>query len=115
MVKAGGGKVWSPLHADLSEFKVKEAHELGMQVVVWTVNDPAQIKKMLDFGVDGIITDRPDLVRQVMAERKMPLPPVTRLSRDGGWTVLRQIAWTYCGMAGGTAERGDDRSHALKG
>ena len=77
MVKAGGGKVWSPLHADLSEFKVKEAHELGMQVVVWTVNDPAQIKKMLDFGVDGIITDRPDLVRQVMAERKMPLPPAT--------------------------------------
>ena len=77
MVKAGGGKIWSPLHTDLSEFKVKEAHELGLQVVVWTVNDPAQITKMLDFGVDGIITDRPDLVRKIMAERKMPLPPAT--------------------------------------
>ena len=43
----------------------------------WTVNDPGQIKKMLDCGVDGIITDRPDLVRNVMAEQKMPLPLAT--------------------------------------
>jgi glycerophosphoryl diester phosphodiesterase len=77
MVKAAGGKIWSPFFGDLTEFKVKEAHALGIQVVVWTVNDPAQIKKMLDFGVDGIISDRPDLVRKVMAERKMPLPPAT--------------------------------------
>jgi glycerophosphoryl diester phosphodiesterase len=77
MVKAAGGKIWSPFVGDLTEFKVKEAHELGIQVVVWTVNDPAQIKKMLDVGVNGIITDRPDLVRKVMAERKMPLPLAT--------------------------------------
>jgi glycerophosphoryl diester phosphodiesterase len=77
MVKAAGGKIWSPLHADLTEVKVKEAHELGLQVVVWTVNDPPQIKKMLDFGVEGIITDRPDLLRKMMAERGMPLPPAT--------------------------------------
>jgi len=77
MVKAAGGKIWSPLFADLTEFKAKEVHELGLQVVVWTVNDPAQIKKMLDFGVDGIITDRPDVVRKLMAERGMPLPLAT--------------------------------------
>ena len=77
MVKAAGGKIWSPFVGDLTEFKVKEAHALGIQVVVWTVNDPAQIKKMLDIGVNGIITDRPDLVRKVMAERKMPLPLAT--------------------------------------
>jgi glycerophosphoryl diester phosphodiesterase len=77
MVKVAGGKIWSPLHTDLSEFKVKEAHDLGLQVVAWTVNDPAQITRMLDFGVDGIITDRPDLVRKIMADRKMPLPPAT--------------------------------------
>ena len=41
------------------------------------MNDPGQIKKMLDCGVDGIITDRPDLVRNVMAEQKMPLPLAT--------------------------------------
>lgn len=77
MVRVAGGKIWSPLHTDLSDFKVKEAHDLGLQVVVWTVNDPAQMNKMLDFGVDGIITDRPDLARKIMAERKMPLPPAT--------------------------------------
>lgn len=77
MVKAAGGKIWALFFGDLTEFKVKEAHELGIQVVVWTVNDPAQIKKMLDIGVNGIITDRPDLVRKVMAERKMPLPLAT--------------------------------------
>jgi glycerophosphoryl diester phosphodiesterase len=77
MVKAAGGKIWSPFFGDLTEFKVKEAHELGLQVVVWTVNNPAQVKKMLDFGVDGLITDRPDLVRRLMAERGMPLPPAT--------------------------------------
>ncbi len=77
MVKAAGGAIWSPLFADLTEFKLKEAHALGLQVVVWTVNDPAQLKKVLDLGVDGIITDRPDLLRKVMAERGMPLPPAT--------------------------------------
>jgi glycerophosphoryl diester phosphodiesterase len=34
---------------------------------VWTVNDPAQIRRMLDLGVDGIISDRPDLVREIQA------------------------------------------------
>jgi glycerophosphoryl diester phosphodiesterase len=77
MVKAAGGRTWSPYFGDLTEAKLKEAHELGMQVVVWTVNEPGQIKKMMDLGVDGIISDRPDLVRQAMAERGMTLPPAT--------------------------------------
>ena len=80
MVKAAGGKVWSPFFGDVTEFKVKDAHELGIPVIVWTVNDPAQIKKMLDFGVDGIISDRPDFVRKVMVERGMPLPVATPLA-----------------------------------
>jgi glycerophosphoryl diester phosphodiesterase len=42
--------------------------------VVWTVNEPAQIERMLDLGVDGIISDRPDRVRAAMAARKMALP-----------------------------------------
>ena len=74
MVKAAGGRIWSPYFGDLTEAKLKEAHDLGIKVVVWTVNEPAQIKKMLDLGVDGIISDRPDLVRQAMAERGMALP-----------------------------------------
>jgi len=80
MVKAAGGKVWSPFFGDVTESKIKEAHGLGLEVLVWTVNAPAQIKKMLDFGVDGIITDRPDLVRTEMAQRGMLLPAATPVS-----------------------------------
>ncbi len=80
MVKAAGGNIWSTFFGDLTEFKVKEAHGLGLKVLVWTVNNPAQIKKMLDFGVDGIITDRPDLVRKEMAERGMVLPASTPIT-----------------------------------
>jgi glycerophosphoryl diester phosphodiesterase len=74
MVKAAGGRIWSPYFSDLTEAKLKEAHGLGIKIVVWTVNEPVKIKKMLDLGVDGLISDRPDLVRQAMAERGMALP-----------------------------------------
>jgi glycerophosphoryl diester phosphodiesterase len=76
-VKQAGGKIWSPYFLELNIEKLKEAHALGLQVVVWTVNEPAQIAAMLDLGVDGIISDRPDLVRAEMAKRGMPLPQPT--------------------------------------
>jgi len=77
MVKAAGGRGWSSFFPQLTEAKLKEAHSLAIKVLVWTVNEPAQIRKMLDLGVDGIISDRPDLVRQAMAERGMALPSPT--------------------------------------
>jgi glycerophosphoryl diester phosphodiesterase len=77
MVKAAGGRIWSPYFGDLTGAKLKEAHSLGIKVIVWTVNEPAQIKKMFDLGVDGLISDRPDLVRQIMAGRGMALPSAT--------------------------------------
>jgi glycerophosphoryl diester phosphodiesterase len=80
MVKAAGGKVWSPEQRDVDAARLKEARELGLRVVVWTVNDPAQISRLLDLGVDGIISDRPDLVREEMARRGMPLPDPTPVS-----------------------------------
>ena len=67
MVKAAGGSVWSPFHRDLDAAKLAEAHGLGLKVVVWTVNDPAQMADLIDLGVDGIITDRPDLLRKVVS------------------------------------------------
>ena len=74
MIRAAGGKVWSSFHGDLDAAQVKEAQALGLQVLAWTVNEPAQIEAMLDLGVDGIVSDRPDRVREAMARRGLPLP-----------------------------------------
>jgi glycerophosphoryl diester phosphodiesterase len=77
MVKAAGGAVWSPYFGDLTEARLREARELGLRVVVWTVNEDEAIRRMLDLGVDGIISDRPDRVRAAMAARGMRLPAPT--------------------------------------
>lgn len=74
MVKAAGGSIWAPNHASLDEPSVRTAQGLGLQVIPWTVNDPADMQRLLDWKVDGIITDYPDRLREVMRERGMPLP-----------------------------------------
>jgi glycerophosphoryl diester phosphodiesterase len=48
---------------------IKRVHERGREVLVWTVNDPAQISAMIGREVNGIITDKPGLAQQVSAER----------------------------------------------
>ena len=79
LVQAAGGRTWAAHFADLDPAKIKQAQGLGLQVLAWTVNEPAQINTLLDWGVDGIISDRPDRVRTEMARRGMPLPPATPL------------------------------------
>lgn len=74
-IKRAGGAVWSPYYRDLTEADLKEAQRLGLRVVVWTVNDPADMASLIDLGVDGIITDYPDRARAVMAQKEMDLPP----------------------------------------
>lgn len=77
MVKAAGGRVWSAYWGDLDAAKIKEAQALGLTVLAWTVNEPAQIARLMDLGVNGIISDRPDLVRAEMQRRGLPLPAAT--------------------------------------
>jgi glycerophosphoryl diester phosphodiesterase len=48
---------------------VARAHRLGLQVHVWTVNDAETMRRLLDAGVDGLVTDRADVLRGVLAER----------------------------------------------
>lgn len=77
LIRAAGGKVWSSYFGDLDAAQVKEAQRQGLRVLAWTVNDPAQIEQVLDLGVDGIVTDRPDRVRDAMQRRGLPLPRAT--------------------------------------
>jgi glycerophosphoryl diester phosphodiesterase len=76
-VKAAGGAIWSPLYTDLTPALVQEAHGLGIKVLPWTVNDPEAMAALIDMGVDGIISDRPDVLRRVAGEKGVALPAPT--------------------------------------
>jgi len=74
LVKAAGCATWSPQFTELSAQLVAEAHALGLRVIPWTVNSPADIGRIIDIGVDGLITDYPDRARDVMKAKGMALP-----------------------------------------
>lgn len=78
LVKVAGCKIWSPHFRDLTPARLAEARALGLRTIVWTVNEPGDIRAMLDLGVDGIISDYPDRVHQDMAARGMALPASLR-------------------------------------
>lgn len=74
LVKAAGCAVWSPNQREVTGDSLAAAKALGIKVIPWTVNDRAEMGRLIDLGVDGLITDYPDRLRAVMAEKKMPLP-----------------------------------------
>ena len=51
----------------LTEERLKEFHDLGKTVAVWTVDDPESMKQLIGWGVDAIITNKPDVLRAVLA------------------------------------------------
>jgi glycerophosphoryl diester phosphodiesterase len=53
---------------------IAEAHELGLPVIPWTVNTTSDMERLMDLGVDGIITDHPTRLRTLMEGRGVKLP-----------------------------------------
>lgn len=65
-VNAAGGQYWAPYYKHLTYDLLNTAHELGMQVFVWTPDTDHHMKRLIDMGVDGIITNRPDILKSVI-------------------------------------------------
>lgn len=75
MIKAAGGTHWSSFWRELDTAQVREAQALGLKVLAWTVNDPKVFEQMLDLGVDGIVTDRPDMGAAILKRRQIEWAP----------------------------------------
>jgi glycerophosphoryl diester phosphodiesterase len=71
IVAGEGGQIWAPALGTINAAAVEQAHGLGLRVIPWTVNRRSAMRRLIGWGVDGLITDRPDLA---MAE-------------VGGWSV----------------------------
>ena len=74
MVRAAGGTVWSPNYNNIDQAAIRGAQALGLQVIPWTVNEVPDMRRLMDWGVDGIISDYPDRLRELLRERGLPLP-----------------------------------------
>ena len=69
-VHAAGARIWSPDFRAITPYVMKEVRRLGLRVVVWTPNEPADIAGMIAAGVDGIISDYPDRVLDALKRKR---------------------------------------------
>jgi glycerophosphoryl diester phosphodiesterase len=74
LIKQAGGDVWSSYFKEITRDSVSQAHDLGLRVSVWTVNEEVDMENLIELGVDGIITDYPDRMINVMQRLGLPLP-----------------------------------------
>lgn len=66
----------------LSPRLIRDLHDHGIAVHIWTVNEVEDMERLLDWGVDGIVTDRPDLLAELLTER-VGRPPAPAHRRKG--------------------------------
>ncbi|MDP2368582.1 glycerophosphodiester phosphodiesterase [Rhodoferax sp.] len=74
LVKAAGGMTWAPHFNDLTLADLKQAQQLGLKVLPWTVNEPPDMDRLIGWGVDGLISDYPDRLRDRMKAQGLALP-----------------------------------------
>ncbi len=65
-IKAAGGRMWAPFYKYVTPKNLKTAHDLGMKVFVWTPDRKRDMDALIKIGVDGIITNRPDILKTLL-------------------------------------------------
>ena len=71
IIKSLEGHVWCPFYKDVTKQNIDLAHELGLAVNVWTVSKESDIVRMIEYGVDGIITDYPKKTQDICLSRNI--------------------------------------------
>ncbi len=66
-VKAAGGRYWAPYYKHITYSLLNEAHELGLQVFAWAPDERGAMVRLIEMGVDGIITNRPDILQSILS------------------------------------------------
>lgn len=74
-VPTAGRPPWGPAVSLVRAELLARLHAEGLPVIPWTINDPARVRELLKAGVDGVCTDRPDLIRATLAAQGVALPP----------------------------------------
>ena len=64
-IKAAGGQGWFGEQSDMTAQNIALAKKLGLRVSAWTVNQPDAMRALIDANIDAIITDRPDVMKQL--------------------------------------------------
>ena len=71
IIKSLEGHVWCPFYKDVTKKNIDLAHELGLAVNVWTVSKESDIVRMIEYGVDGIITDYPKKMQDICVAKNI--------------------------------------------
>jgi glycerophosphoryl diester phosphodiesterase len=74
LVAAAGCRTWSVFWRNLTPALLEEAHAKHLTVLAWTVNAPPDMGRLIDMGIDGIVTDYPDRLRRAMSTKGLPPP-----------------------------------------
>ncbi len=85
-VLQAGGSYWAPYFWDISGELMAQTHAKGLKLAVWSVNREVDQQRMIDLGVDMIITDYPDRLRRLLHHNDIPLATPTPIMATAGYS-----------------------------